>query len=205
MLICMTHDAPFSFDDDLDEQDTEEGGLRAPTDEEVRAALSSLHSEEIEFDSVLLVAFADDLYEQALLPKIVIDTITLKYEVESDLVNGGLDQMVWNVGFPLGHLMAEDLNEVGASRNGQLVGRLADELQRFETGVPPEAIASDPVTHFLRYRRSVNGPFFDVPDLRLEVEEAICSYLLTHRDGVPRPDAPLTRREELSDPLIDPW
>jgi hypothetical protein len=163
-------------------------------DDEVREALRAIASGHATLGHVLCLAGASDDYTTPLVAEIVLDAIGAKLEMDADVANGGLDQLVWNGGAEYARAISSCLAAVGAVENAEVLGRLATALDDY-IGKNGDAIAKDPVKHFLAYRRAVGGPEFGIPEHGDELAEALVEYVLEHKDAFPSPDAPLARKE----------
>jgi hypothetical protein len=129
-------------------------------DDEVRSVLRSLRTgAEPTVQDVMTLLEASPSYAVPLLPQAVIDAIGAKFDMDRDVANGGMDQVVWNHGSELARTYAAAFRTVGAIENADLLDRLASALDayRAEHG---DAIAEEPVRHFLAYRKSVGGASF---------------------------------------------
>ncbi len=169
------------------------------TDEDIRAALRAIRSG----DEPLLGKIADLVVAstqrpaspdaEPLAPQPLVDAVLGAWSAERDIANGGLDQYVWNHGVDESRRVAASFREVGALENADVIDMLADELERCRSEIGPDPISSDPVRHFLTFRRRGGGPFFAIPDLDDEIGEAIVEYVIAHAAEFPDPDGPLLR------------
>jgi len=158
---------------------------------EVRAALRALGGGEASLEDVLTLVNASLEREVELVPRPVIDAAIAVWESARDFFNGGADQFCWNHGVEATRQAAAAFSAVGGIENGELLARLADELEAFRAEHGDEAIGADPVTTFLAYRRRVDGPFFGLPEPKEELGVALVEYVVEHADALPDPEGPL--------------
>lgn len=162
-----------------------------PSEQDVRASLRGLRDDdEPALDDVVTLAVASPLHEEPLVPAEVVDAIAAQWAIEDDLANGGMDQVVWNLGHERARQVAKAFRAVGALENADLVDRLATVLAEQPTS------DGDAVTRFMAFRRAVGGPFFGIPDLEAEVGEVVLEFVLERVDSLPDPDGPLARRAQ---------
>jgi hypothetical protein len=164
------------------------------SDDDVRAALRAIKTGDATLAHVLCLAAESDAFEPPLVSAEVIDAIAAKFEMDADVANGGLDQLVWNGGEAFARALAKSLRAIGAIENADVLDRLAAALVDYKAKNTSDAIASDPVRHFLAYRRAVGGPEFGIPDHGDELAEALVEYVLERKDASRDPDAPLVRK-----------
>jgi hypothetical protein len=181
-------DADEDFDDadeDFDDADEPE------TDDDVRDAAAAIRSGDPSLHDVMTLVYASSERDATLIGRPVGEAIFIRQAISRDLNNGGLDQVVWNLGARRARLAAATLREVGAIENADLLDKLAELRDAYATEADDEAVAADPVRHFLAYRRLGGGPFFDAPELDDELAEAVLEYVLAHPEHLPDPHAPL--------------
>jgi hypothetical protein len=167
-----------------------------PSDDDVRNALRSLRSgTEPSLDDVLTLLHASPSYAVPLLPQPAIDAVGAKFDMDRDVANGGMDQVAWNHGSALARAYAVAFRTVGAIENADLLDRLATALEQYRAA-HGDAIAEEPVRHFLAYRKSVGGPFFQVPDPGDELAEPLLEYVIEHASELPDPDGELPRSSQ---------
>jgi len=165
-----------------------------PSEQEVRDALRALRDDdEPSLDHVLTLVVASVLHEKALVPGEVVDAISAQWAIEDDLANGGMDQVVWNIGHERARQVARSFRAVGAIENADLVDRLSAVLEQQQQQPDGDA---EPVTRFMAFRRAVSGPFFGVPELEAELGEVVLEFVLERVDSLPDPDGPLGRRAQ---------
>lgn len=150
------------------------------SDEQLRDAIASLHDGTAEFEDVMCAINATFERETQIAPEILVDAIVGKYESDRDFANGGADQFVWNKGSELARRFGGAWRGVGAVENGELLVRLADELEAYRDEVGEEALGQDSVHHFLSYRKRVKGPEFGIPEPGVELYEAVVEWALEH-------------------------
>ena len=162
-----------------------------PSEQEIRAALRALHDDdEPTPDHVRTLAVATLLAKLALVPDEVVDAVAMQWKIEDDLANGGMDQVVWNIGRENATHVARTFRAVGALENADLIDRLAGVLEQQPAG------DADPVTAFMAFRRAVGGPFFGGPEMDAELGEVLVEYVLERAESLPDPDGPLPRRDQ---------
>ena len=184
-------------DDDDDDEDDDDDGV--PSDEDVRAALRSLRDgAEASLGDVLTLVVASPAYAVPLVPQEAIDAVAAKYAMDRDVANGGMDQVAWNHGHERARAYARSFRAVGAIENADLLDRLAAALEAYRAAHGDDAIAADPVTHFLAYRRSVGGPSFQIPEPGDELAEPLLEHVLERASAgaLPDPDGELPRKPE---------
>ena len=161
-----------------DDNDPDDSG---PSDDDVREALHRLKTddEEVGIGDVLT------LYSRKLLPAIASDAIDAVYATRRDVNNGGMDQVAWNHGVEQTRAYATAWNAIGAIENARLCERLASALEAYHSAHDEAAIAADPVTHFIAFRKSVGGPAFSIPEPIGEVSEALLEYVLERASTLP--------------------
>lgn len=183
-------------DDDSDADETDDDTDDGPSEDDVRAALRALRAgDEASLGDVLTLVMASPDYASPLVPQETIDAVYAKYEMDRDVANGGMDQVAWNHGSSLTRAYAVAFRTVGAIENADLLDRLASAVEQYraEHG---DAIAEDPVRHFLAYRKSVGGPFFQIPDPGEELVEPVVEYMIEHASELPDPDGELPRKSQ---------
>ena len=165
-------------------------------DAEVRAALRSLRSdsEDASLGDVLALCFANHLYDVQLVPEEAIDAIMVKYRMDRDVANGGMDQVAWNHGAEATRFYAKAFRAVGAVENADLLDRLATSLEAYFAQHGEAAITADLVHHFVTWRRSVGGPAFGIPEPGDELAEPLLEFVLERASSLPDPDGPLPRK-----------
>ena len=167
-----------------------------PSDDEVRDALRSLRTDDAKLEDVLTLVAASGAYAVRLLPEAAVDAVMTLWTTQDDVDSGGLDQAAWNQGPELTKLFGAAFTEVGAIENGALFARLAKALEAYRGDITDAQIELDPTTHFLAFRRIVNGPDFGLPDPREELGEPVLEYVLARLDELPDPDGPLPRVDQ---------
>jgi uncharacterized protein DUF4375 len=135
------------------------------TDDAVRAAAAAIRSSDPSLEDIMTLVYASNERDATLIGRPVGAAIFIRQAVSRDLRNGGLDQVVWNMGADRARFAAAALREVGAIENADLLDRLAEIRDEYATEADHEAVAADPVRHFPAYRRLGGGPFFDAPEL----------------------------------------
>ncbi len=155
--------------------------------DEVRAAIVALRAGTGDLSDVITLANSER--EPPLLPQAVTDAIQAKFELDPDVANGGLDQFAWNHGEEITRLVAKILREVGAIENADVLDRLATGVAKTRAELGDDAIASDPVKHFLAYRHAVGGPEFGIPDHSEEIAEALVEYVIARASSLPDPES----------------
>jgi hypothetical protein len=166
------------------------------SDQKVRDALRSLRDgNEASLRDVLTLLSASPNYANPLLPRAAIDAVDAKFEMDGDVANGGMDQVAWNHGHQRARSYAVAFRTVGAIENADLLDRLATAVEHYRDQ-HGDAIAGDPVRHFLAYRKLVGGPFFQIPEPGDELAEPLVEYVLEHASELPDPDGELPRRSQ---------
>lgn len=162
-----------------------------------REALRVIRSGEAEISDVLEAISAALATGRAYAPARMIAAATALEGIKRDLRNGGLDQVVWNLGPAAAEAIAADVAVVGAVELGGLLVRLAGVCRDVQAEIGEAALVGDPVAGFLAFRRWVGGPDFDVVDPRLEVGEALREAAIEAAEEFPDPDgeAPPLRAE----------
>lgn len=151
------------------------------TDAEINEAIANIRAGEgASLSDVLCLVSASFERDEPVAPQPLIDAVVAKYETDRDYANGGADQFVWNRGAELARRFGDAWRAVGAVENGDLLVRLAWELDNYRTEVGDEAIADDPVRRFLEYRKRVSGPFFGIPEPDEELAEALVEWAIEH-------------------------
>ena len=159
------------------------------SEEEVRAALRAVRSADgPSLSDVLLLVNASLEREAPLVPQPVTDAVCAKFATDRDFANGGADQFAWNHGAEVTQRVAAAFRAVGAIENGDLLARLADELEAYQKEVGEEG---DVVRLFLGSRKRVGGPFFRIPEPDEELAEALLEYVVEHAAELPDPDGKL--------------
>jgi hypothetical protein len=159
------------------------------SEEDVRAALRAVRSDDgPSLSDVLVLVGASLELEVPLVPQPVTDAVCAKWATDRDFANGGADQFAWNHGAEVTRRVAADFRAVGALENGDLLARLADELEAYQKEVGEEG---DVVRRFLGYRKRVGGPFFRIPEPDEELAEALLEYVVEHAAELPDADGEL--------------
>ena len=69
-------------------------------------------------------------------------------------------------------------------------------LERYRAEHGDDAIAADPVAHFLAYRRSVGCPAFQIPAPGDELAEPLVEFVLERPGSLPDPEGELPRKAQ---------
>lgn len=158
------------------------------SDDDIAKALDAILGATADLGDVLCLVHASLERDASLAPQTLIDAVSAKYETERDYANGGADQFVWNNGSASARRCGEAWRAAGAVENGDLLQQLADALDDYDREVGAEAIAKEPATHFLEYRRRVGGPFFGLPEPDDELAEALVEWAIEHAHDFVRAD-----------------
>jgi hypothetical protein len=162
------------------------------SDEDVRDALRAVRSDKgPELRQILDLATASMQRSGPLVPQTVLDAVYCVYLTDSDVVNGGLDQFVWNHGVEKARWVAASFRAVGALENADVLDVLAGELDSYQCGVGEDAIGADPVGQFLAFRRRGGGPYFAIPEIREELGESLIEHAIDHGSEFADPEGPL--------------
>jgi hypothetical protein len=165
------------------------------SDDEIRDALRAIHAGDARLKHVLCLGAASHDFETPLMLAEVIEAIAVKYEIDGDVANGGLDQVAWNHGVEATRAYATAFRAVGAIENADVLDRLATTLVEYQDK-HGDQIAKDPVKHFLAYRRAVGGPEFGIPEHGDELAEVVLEYVIARAATLPAADAPLVRKPQ---------
>ena len=157
------------------------------TNDEIREATDKIRAgSEVELGDVLCLVSASFERDHPVAPQPLIDAVIAKYETDRDYANGGADQFVWNNGAGLARQFGEAWRAVGAVENGDLLVRLADELDAYRAEVSDDDISADPVKRFLEYRKRVDGPYFGIPEPGDELAEVLVEWAIEHAAEIPK-------------------
>lgn len=157
------------------------------TESEIREAADKIRSgADVDLSDVLCLVSASFERDQPVAPDALIEAVIAKHETDRDYANGGADQFVWNHGAEIARRYGEAWRRVGAIENGDLLVRLAGELDAHMSEVGDESMSDDPVRRFLEYRKRVSGPFFGIPEPGEELAEALVEWAIEHADEIPR-------------------
>src|SRR5262249_3097146 len=100
----------------------EEFGEDAPeTDDAVRAAAAAIRAGDPSLSDIMSLVYASLERDATLIGRPVREAMLVWQEVSADLRNGGLDQVVWNMGTDAARFAAAALREVGAIENADLL------------------------------------------------------------------------------------
>ena len=158
------------------------------SDDEIREAVDTIRSGAgVELSHVLCLVNASFERDEPVAPQVLVDAVAAKLTTDRDYANGGADQFVWNNGAELARRCGEAWRAVGAIENGDLLLRLAGELEAYRAEVGDAAIAEDPVRRFIEYRKRVAGPFFGIPEPGSELAEALVEWAIEHAGELARP------------------
>jgi hypothetical protein len=178
--------------------------------EGINKLLHELHAslkEEKPLEDETLQQLFGESFEQgkALLPPSTLMAMDSYFEFKKDIFNGGMDQVVWNIGEPYCSFAASRLLQIGAIKNGNLLQELIKAKKEFDEKYPADEINADPVKYFLLYRKTVSGPYFDVPDYFDEVLDSLYEYIKNHPQEIPEnfDGAPLFNPEEIINKYVE--
>jgi len=156
------------------------------SDSEIKEAADKIRAgAEVELSDVLCLVSASFERDDPVAPAPLIEAVIAKYETDRDYANGGADQFVWNNGSELARRFGEAWRAIGALENGDLLVRLADELDAYRSEIGDDKLADDPVQRFLGYRKRVSGPFFGIPEPGEELAEALVEWAIEHAGELP--------------------
>ena len=146
-------------------------------DDEIADALDFVLDESADIDDVLCLVHASIQRDNGLAPTVLVHAVIALNQTARDFSNGGADQVVWNHGSTAARAFGDAWRAVGAVENGDLMHRLADELDAMRSELE---LLHDPVQAFLAYRTRVAGPFFGIPDPSDELAEALVEWAIEH-------------------------